>query len=337
MARRVIMPANYAMEILVTGGTGFVGRHLARALLLRGHRVRLAGRDFSGVADLLAAGATRYAFDLADRAATRVACDGADAVMHVGALSAAWGPRAAFAAANIAGTESVIEACRAARVARLVHVSSPSVVFAGRDVVNITERAPYPARFSSDYAWSKKVAEERVAASGLPFVIIRPKAIFGPGDRALLPRLLAVARRGRLPQIGDGRNRVDLTYVDNVVHSLLCALENDTALGKTFHITNDEHPRLWDVIRALLADLHLPAPRMALPLPVALAAAAGMEAAARLTGREPLLTRYAVEILACTQTYDISAARRDLGYAPVVPLADGIARTLAALHAETRS
>jgi len=325
------------MEILVTGGTGFVGRRLARALMARDHHVRLGGRDFSGIADLLAAGATRCAFNLADREAVQAACAGADAVMHVGALSAAWGPRSDFVAANITGTEAVIEACRAARVKRLVHVSSPSVVFAGRDLLDITEAAPYPARFSSDYAWSKKIAEERVAASGLPYVIIRPKAIFGPGDRALLPRLLAVARRGRLPQIGDGRNRVDLTYVDNVVHSLLCALESDAALGRTYHITNDEHPVLWDVIRALLADLHLPAPRMTLPLSVALAAASGMQAAARLTGREPLLTRYAVEILARTQTYDISAARRDLGYAPVVSLADGIARTLAALHVETRA
>jgi nucleoside-diphosphate-sugar epimerase len=321
------------MDLLVTGGTGFLGRHLAAALLRRGHRVRLLGRSFDGVGELLALGAAPLAVDLRDRAAVVAACAGADAVYHVGALSAPWGKRADFHAINVGGTEAVIEGCRRHGVGRLIYVSSPSVVFDGRDHCDLTERAPYPRRFASVYALTKKLAEDRVnAATDLQWVILRPKAIFGPGDRALLPRMIAAARQGRLPQVGDGRNLVDLTYVENVVHALLLALGAEPAIGRTYTITNGEHIQLWDMIRIVLRRLGLPERLRRVPLRVALTAAALMELRALVTGREPLLTRYSVAILGRTQTYDISAARRDLGYAPQISVAEGVERTLAELR-----
>jgi nucleoside-diphosphate-sugar epimerase len=320
------------MKVLVTGGTGFVGRHLAAALLREGHQVAIAGRDFSAVQDLLAAGAARCAFDLRDRRAAAEACAGMDAVYHVAALSAAWGPRAEFYAANVDGTHAVIEGCRAHQVGRLIYVSSPSVVFDGSDHVNASEALPYPQRFTSTYALTKKLGEDLVNQSGLPFIIIRPKAIFGPGDRALLPRLLAAARRGRLPQVGAGDNLVDLTFVENVVHALVLALESNSALGRTYFVTNDEHVPLWPTIKQVVARLGIPSAFRQVPFRVAYGAAALMEAVSALTHREPLLTRYTVAILARTQTYDIGAARRDLGYTPVVSVAEGIERTLAAMH-----
>jgi nucleoside-diphosphate-sugar epimerase len=324
------------MRILVTGATGFVGQHLVRALLDRGHRVAMLGRDFSRAGALLDAGALRVQADLRDRAAIVAACAGCDAVYHVGAFSAPWGRSADFYAINVVGTEHVIAGCRQHNVGRLIAISSPSVLFNGRDQPLLTDAAPYPARFISTYSLSKKLAEDRVNAAirqGLPALIVRPKAIFGPGDTTLLPRLIQAARQGRLPQIGAGRNLVDLTYIDNVVHALLLALDTPAALGNTYTITNDEHVLLWDVIRTVLHALGIPSQLRRLPLPVALAVAGLMEARARLTGREPLLTRYSVAILARTQTYDITAARRDLGYTPVVSVAEGVRRTLAALSA----
>jgi nucleoside-diphosphate-sugar epimerase len=319
------------MRILVTGGTGFVGQHLVRALIERGHRVWMLGRHFDRAGPLIEIGATRVQADLRDRAAIMAACAQMDAVYHTGALSAPWGRGADFHAINVGGTEHVIAGCVRHNVGRLIAVSSPSVLFNGRDQYLLTDAAPYPARFISTYSATKKLAEDRVNAAirqGLPALIVRPKAIFGPGDTTLLPRLIQAARLGRLPQIGAGRNLVDLTYVDNVVHALLLALDASAALGNTYTITNDEHVLLWDVIKAVLRQLGIPAQLRRIPVAAAMIAAWLMEARAHVTGSEPRLTRYSVAVLARTQTYDITAARRDLRYAPTVSVAEGIRRTL---------
>ncbi len=321
------------MRILITGATGFLGAHLAMALLAQGHQLTLLGRDFSMVQPQIAAGATPLAVDFRDRSATIRACAGQDLVYHVGALSTAWGRYRDFQAINIEGTRAIVDGCLQHGVGRLIYVSSPSVIFDGGDHVNVTEAQPYPKRFTSAYAATKKIGEDLVNTAhgqGLPTVIIRPKAIFGPGDRSLLPRLIDRARQKRLPQLGAGQNLVDLTYVDNVVHALLLAAEASQAVGHTYFITNNEHPPLWPTIRTVLQQLHLSTELRPIPVPLALALAGLLELNARRSGREPLLTRYTVGILARTQTYDISAAQRDLGYQPRVSVADGLARTLQA-------
>lgn len=324
------------MQILVTGGTGFLGKHLATALLEGGHQVHILGRNFAQAEALIAQGAKPIVADLRDKPAVYAACAAMDVVYHVGALSAPWGKRTDFYDINVGGTEAVLAGCQAHGVRRLIYVSSPSVIFNGRDQYSVSEDVGYPHRFTSIYALTKKLGEDRVnAASGLETVIFRPKAIFGPGDQALLPRLIAAARQKRLPQIGDGRNLVDLTYVENVVSALLLARETPTVVGKTYTITNDEHIPLWDVVRSILKRLHLSTHLRQLPLSVVLAAASFMEMRATLTGREPLLTRYSALILARTQTYDISAARRDLLYTPRISVAEGIERTLEVLKEKT--
>src|SRR5436305_5411463 len=321
------------MDMLVTGGTGFLGRRLAMTLLERGHRVRILGRNMAAVETLLARGARPVVADLRHRETVSAACAGVDVVFHVGALSAPWGKRTDFFKTNVGGTEAVLAGCQAHGVKRMIYVSSPSVVFDGRVQRLLTEDAPYPRRFASIYSLTKKIGEDRVrAAQELETVILRPKAIFGPGDSSLLPRLIAAARQGRLPQVGDGRNLVDLTYVDNVVHALLLACEAEAAVHHTYTITNDAHVPLWEVIRLVLKRLGLSSNLRRVPTSVALAAASLMELPAALTGGERLLTRYSAAILARTQTYDISAARRDLGYMPQVSIADGIERTLEALE-----
>lgn len=325
------------MNILVTGGTGFLGKHLAVALLQRGHSVRLMGRNFTPAKSLLEQGAMPVEVDLRDRDAVVAACAGVEAVFHVGALSAPWGKRADFYAINVGGTEAVLAGCLAHGVRRLLYVSSPSVVFDGRDQHSAREDVPYPRRFTSTYSLTKKLGEDRVNAAhaaGLETVILRPKAIFGPGDQALLPRLIAAARQQRLPQIGDGRNLVDLTYVENVVHALILASDAPAAVGKTYTITNNEHVPLWEVIRLVLQRLRLSTSLRQISLSVALAAASLMEMRAALTGKEPLLTRYSATILARTQTYDISAAQRDLAYVPPVSIDEAVERTLVALEEE---
>src|SRR2546423_8806405 len=153
------------MNILVTGGTGFLGQHLVRALLIKGHTVRLMGRDFSQAQPLIAAGAIAVTADLRNISAISQACKDIDVVYHVGAFSAAWGKRSDFFAMNVGGTQAVIAGCRKYGIKRLIYVSSPSVVFNGRDQHHVNESVPYPRRFASVYSLTKKLGEDLVNAS----------------------------------------------------------------------------------------------------------------------------------------------------------------------------
>ena len=319
-------------RVLVTGASGFLGDHVVRKLVTRGIAVCAQGRDAARL--VFDAGVDISVTALSDVAALTKAARGCDAIVHAAALSAPWGARQDFIDANVIGTANVITAARAAGVRRLVHISTPAVLFAGRDQHLLDDSAPYAANHTSHYARTKRVAEELVGAASpyLETVTLRPKAIYGAGDRALVPRLLQAARRGALPQIGDGTNAVDVTHVDDVVHAIECALATDRGLGETFLVTGGEHVQLWAMIRALLAGVGLPAPVRTLPLQVVMIAATAMEAISAITNREPTLTRYSAQILARTQTYDISRARDMLGYSPRVSSTDGLARTIDALR-----
>lgn len=337
MRRNSIRPvsgANLAgVNVLVTGATGFLGVHTCRELLARGHGVRAFGRDFSAFS---LAGIERVRGDLRETAAVHSACINMDAVVHAGALSSPWGKLEEFMAINVTGTRNVLEACLQAGVRRLVHISSPAVIFSDRDHLLAREDTPYPNHFSSHYGLSKKLAEELVleTRTKLELIVLRPKAIYGPGDRALLPRIVAAARAKRLPQVGDGENLIDLTFVDDAVEAIRLALEcplPDTNFP-VYTITSGEHLKLWAVIRRLLEALGVRSKLPVMPVGTMLRLAGGLEQFAKLTGREPTLTRYSVELLARTQTYDISRAKSDLGYEPRTGLEKGLVRTIEALR-----
>jgi 2-alkyl-3-oxoalkanoate reductase len=321
------------MRVLVTGATGFLGLHTCRELTSRGHQVRAFGRDFSGFS-LGHLECVRG--DLRDANAVENACSNVDAVVHAGALSSPWGQLESFMTVNVDGTRHVLEACLRSDVRRLVHISSPAVIFTGHDHLLERDDAPYPEAFSSYYAASKKLAEELVleAKNKLEVIILRPKAIYGPGDRALLPRLVAAARARRLPQIGDGENLIDLTHVDDAVHAIVLGLENQRPNTDfpVYTITSGEHLKLWQVIRRVLEALGINSNLPVIPVSTMLFLAGWLERFAKLSGREPRLTRYSVQLLTCTQTYDISRARVDLGFVPRIGLEHGLPHTIEALR-----
>lgn len=313
-------------RILVTGAAGFLGSALVQALLDAGHEVRaLVRRPVElGAAEIVLG-------DLRDREALARASEGIDLVFHTAAKAGGWGDPAEYEAVNVAGTEALLAAARASGVRAFVYTSSPSVVFDGRPIEGGDERLPYARRFLADYPRTKALAEGKVLGfQGMTTVSLRPHLIWGPGDRHLLPRL--VARGRRLKRVGPGDPRTDTIYIDNCVHAHLLAgaraLEApEVVAGKPYFVSDDAPIGLWTMADRLLEAAGAPPIRGRIPGGVARVAAGLLEGWHRLRRdeREPLVTRFAVEQFLAPQWYDISAAKRDLGYAPLVGIDEGLA------------
>ncbi|SDD23253.1 Nucleoside-diphosphate-sugar epimerase [Paenibacillus sp. UNCCL117] len=320
------------MKALVTGGTGFLGGHLARRLCALGWEVTAAGRNEEQGRRLRAEGIRFASADLADGEKMQSLCAGQTAVFHCGAMSAAWGRYADFYASNVSGTAHVVEGCLKHEVRRLIHVSTPSIYFGAAHRLNVNERMQPAARQASSYSRTKWMAEQIVRQGlerGLQAVLIRPRAIFGPGDRTILPKLIRANAKSGVPMIDGGRGLVDLTYVDNAVEALILAYEApDYALGQPYNITNGEPMKLADAASMLFAKLGQPLRTVKLPFAAAYGLGAILELAAALRpgAREPELTRASAGMLGRSQTLDISAARRDLGYVPAISVAEGLER-----------
>lgn len=321
--------------VLVTGGGGFVGKAIVRMLTGRGISCRVVGRHhYPEVAGL---GARCLQGDIRDYRFLEESFAGVDTVFHVAALAGIWGKWQDYFSINVQGTENVLKACRKQGVARLIYTSTPSVVFNRADIVNGDESIPYATDFLCHYAHSKVLAEKLVLAANeasLATCAIRPHLIWGPGDPHLIPRLLESGRRGLLKKVGDGRNLVDISYVDNVAHAHILAAENlagsGTAAGKSYFISQGEPVCLWDWINSLFARLHIPEVSVTIPFPLAYGVGAVSEIFHRLfrPGQEPRMTRFLAEQLAKSHYFSCERARVELGYAPIVPTAEGIEKLI---------
>lgn len=328
------------MNALVTGGGGFLGRYIVEKLLARGDRVRVIARG--RYPDVEALGAETIQADVRDRDAVIAACRGVDVVFHVAALPLLWGRWEEFFGTNVVGTRNVIEACRAGGVGRLVYTSTPSVVFDDGDLEQADESRPYPARYRASYPATKAMAERAVvAASGgdLLTVALRPHLVWGPRDNHLVPRILGRARAGQLVVVGDGRNRVDITYVENAADAHLLAADRlqpgSPVAGQCYFISQGEPVVLWDFVNDLLGRLGLPRVTRAIPYPAARALGTVLETAHRVLRlrTEPRMTRFLAAQLAHSHWFDIGRARRELGYEPRVSTSEGLDRLVASLTA----
>ncbi|NJK45490.1 MAG: GNAT family N-acetyltransferase [Pleurocapsa sp. SU_196_0] len=191
------------VKVVVTGATGFLGAHTVTTLQTRGVDVLALGRDPGKLARF---GTRGSRVDLADLEGLTRAFQGADAVVHAAALSQPWGRLEDFRRVNVDGTRNVLSAAASVGVKRLVHISSPAVIFDDADQFEVPDSAPYPSRYSSCYALTKKRAEQLVLEANLECVVLRPKAIYGPGDTSLLPRLVKALER-----VGCRRSGTDAT------------------------------------------------------------------------------------------------------------------------------
>lgn len=293
------------MRVAVTGASGFVGGAVATALADDGHDVVGFGRRPDGWRH--PRGAYRV-WDLTGGAPPHG--DTVETVVHCAALADDWAPYAAALRANRDGTRAVLASFPTARV---VHLSTSSVYDAFGPSVQVREDAPPSARFLSSYSATKALAERELG--GREAAILRPHAVYGPGDTTLLPRILDGVRGGRLVLPGGGRALHQLTHVDNLVAAVRLALPPGAATG-VFNIADASPRPLAAVIAEFLDRRGVAARFTGIPTPVAFGLASGLEAVARLTRRRPRLTRYAVSQLGFERTYDLTAARERLGYRP---------------------
>lgn len=321
------------MKILVTGGGGFLGSAVCRLLAGRGDDVISLSRNPHN--RLAGTGVRHVLGDIADITAVTAASAGCDAVIHTAAKAGVWGSYSSFYAPNVTGTENVIGACRRNGIGRLVMTSSPSVVFHGQDMEGADESVGYPETHDAPYPETKAMAERLVLVANGPdlaTVALRPHLIWGPGDPHLVKRIVERGRSGKLKRIGKTPKRIDSIFIDNAADAHVLALDRlqpgVACAGKVYFISNDEPMDTWDLVNGILAAAGVSPVTQSIPVPVALAAAGTMEAIWKLLRirREPLLTRFVVRELSTSHWFDISAAKRDLGYHPRVSIAEGLIR-----------
>ncbi len=319
-------------RVLVTGASGFLGAHIMTRLAAAGTPALGVGRDAKRCAGLGADGHEVLRLDLSipfDSAAEH-ALGAVDTIIHCAALSAPFGRLADFEAANVTATRNLVDFARRQSVRRFVHISSPTVSFAYRDQLGIREDTDLPPPVNH-YARTKRQGEEIVlAAPETGPVVLRPRGIYGTGDRTLLPRLLQVARERPLPLFRDGKARIDLTYIDDVVDAVLAALAAGSAAhGQIFNISGGEVVPVLDIAEAACARAGVQPRWRKMPLwPAMLAAGLAETAAELLPSRpEPPVTRYGLGLFAYAQSLNIGKAGRILGWAPKVSFGEGLDRT----------
>lgn len=327
---------------VVTGGNGFVGRHLVDALIARGDEVRLVDLAEKPYRDDV----TYLRFDITDADAMLEAVAGADSVFHNASVVHTKQNKVDFVwKVNLEGTRNVLRACQDAGVPRFVYVSSGSVVYEGKDIENGDESLPYSSISQAPYADSKAAAEKEIldanGEAGVATVALRPHVIFGPHDGRFLPAVIAHAKSGRLRyQVGRGTWLSDYTYVTNLVDALIGAEEKLTVdspvAGQAYFITNGEPMPFWGFVRKVIARLGLPPIKGKIPHQIVYAIAAVKEGIDTLRGgtisAEDGLTRFAIRYMCTHHYFSIDKARRDFGYDPKVSIEEGIELTCAHLQ-----
>jgi nucleoside-diphosphate-sugar epimerase len=313
----------------VTGGSGFVGEALIRELRAAGWAVRALARSDAAERAVRAAGAEPVKGDLGDVAAMTTGMAGCRAVFHSAAKVETFGRRDEFLRVNVEGTQNVLDAARAAGVRRFVHVSTEAVLCGEAPIVRADEtraRAKHPEGL---YPETKGLAEERVLAAnrdGLETVIVRPRFIWGRGDRTLLPRLVAATRAKRLQWFGGGRYPTSTCHVRNVCEGALLAEERGRP-GEVYFLTDGEPVEFRSFVSRMLETQGVSPPTGTVPRGVARALATVLEHGWRLLRLpgQPVLDRTVLKLIGEEVTVVDAKARRELGYAGRVTVEQGLA------------
>lgn len=319
-----------AVQYFVTGGSGFLGRHLVRRLVGDGHRVLALARSDAAAAVVSSLGAVPVAGDLG---AVRGLVDevrGTDVVVHAAAATGQWARHGDFHDDNVEGTRAVLDVARAAGVPRLVHVSTEAVLADGSPLRYVDEDAPYPPRHVGEYPRTKALAEQIVLAADsheLRTIVVRPRLIWGAGDTTVMPAVLEAAREGRWAWVAGGEYLTSTCHVANACEAIVRAAESDRS-GQAYFVTDGEPVEFRDFITRVAAAYGVEMPTRSVPRSVARTAARAAAGSHRVLRRpgEPAVSPTAVALGAQEMTVNDSRARTDLDYHPVVSLEEALAR-----------
>jgi nucleoside-diphosphate-sugar epimerase len=323
-----------SVRYFITGATGFVGGHLAEACVARGYTVSTVARP-SGDAGLLERlGVAVHRGDLNDSSLLERLLEAVDVVVHCAAKVGDWGPVEDYRAVNVQTLRNLLEACKGKSLRRFVHLSTLGV-YAARHHYGTDETEPLPARHIDGYTQTKVEAERMVLdyyrSYGVPAVVLRPGVIYGPRDRAVVPRLIELLRAARLPYLGGGRGAINCIYVGNLIDAIFLAAEQPKALGQVYNVTDGEFVSKRRFIEAIADGLGLEKPTRSIPVWLARIIAWDMERRARRTGASepPRLTQARLKLFGLNLDYSIDKAKRELGYRPRVPFDQAIQETIA--------
>jgi nucleoside-diphosphate-sugar epimerase len=311
----------------VTGGSGYVGRNLIRALVARGDDVRALARSEKSSDAVFALGAKPVRGDLDDVAAMTAGMAGAAVVFHAAAQTDTTGSRDDFYRVTVQGTDNVLAAARAAGVGRVVHVGTEAVLADGKPIVRADETRPLPARPAGEYAWSKGLAEQHVVAAnrdGLETVVIRPRFIWGGDDTSVLTKMVDAVKAKRWGWIAGGRYLTSTCHVDNVVEGALLAADKGTP-GSIYFLTDGDPVELRGFVSDMLRTQNVEPGDRNVPRWVARLGAA-------LTGwrKQPMVTKTEIALFGVEVTVVDAKARRELGYTGAMTREKGLAAMRAA-------
>jgi nucleoside-diphosphate-sugar epimerase len=312
----------------VTGGSGFIGGRLIERLHSEGRTVRALARSDRAAATVEKLGAEAVRGELGDRASMAAGAAGTEVAFHLAAHLGEWGPWEDFERGNVEGTRNALDACAEAGVRRFVHCGTEAALMAGDPLVQVDETAPLRPDSRAQYPATKAKAEQAVRAAsrdGFETVALRPRFVWGAGDTTLLPEMVETVRKGRFAWVGGGRNVTDTTHVDNVVEGLVLAAEKGHP-GDAYFVTDGEPVVFREFITAMLETQGVKPPNRSLPAWSAAPMARVCEAAWKLLplSGDPPMTTFRSWLLTQECTIDISKARAELGYKPLVSHEQGL-------------
>jgi nucleoside-diphosphate-sugar epimerase len=312
----------------VTGGSGFIGGRLIERLVVEGTAVRALARSDAAAERVSARGAEPVRGELSDRAAMAAGATGTEVAFHLAAHLGEWGSWADFERGNVDGTHNALAACANAGVRRFVHCGTEAALMAGEPLVDVDETAPLRPDSRAPYPATKARAElavRKASRDGFETVVLRPRFVWGKGDTTLLPEMVDTVEKGRWAWVGGGRNLTATTHVDNVVEGLLLAAERGHP-GEAYFVTDGEPVVFREFVTALLRTQGVEPPDRSLPAWSAAPMARVAEAAWKLLPLpgEPPITTFRSWLLTQECTIDISKARSELGYIPVISRDQGL-------------